>query len=219
LFKQILAVFYKEISIELRSRYALSTSALFILSCVALIAFNLPGVEKSYTVVSVLIWIIMFFSGMTILARTFIGEEEKGTTLLLRLSSSTDAIYFGKLLYNILLSLITALISALLYLFFDDTVVNVAYIPVLLSLTLGALGMASVITIISALISKANAKGALLPALSFPAMLPLILEGATVTAKAFSAREVDINDAFFLLSYSGVLISVSYILFPYIWED
>jgi heme exporter protein B len=100
LIRQILAVFRKDVRSELRTRYALSTIGMFVLTSVALVAFATREQQLSREVSAALFWIVLFFSATTGLARSFVAEEERGTAVLLRISASATAVFFGKMLFN-----------------------------------------------------------------------------------------------------------------------
>ena len=85
---------------------------------------------------------------------------------------------------------------------------------------LGSAGLASLATIIAAIVAKANVKGALFTILSFPPLLPLLvtciggtrlaLEGADVGAAGPEMRV--------LIAYSVVMVVASLMLFEFVLE-
>jgi len=85
----------------------------------------------------------------------------------------------------------------------------------------GAVALASGITIVSAIVAVANAKSSLLPILSLPTILPVLLLGVAATEKTIIASDVQTfySDILFMLSFSGAIISVSYVLFGFVWDD
>jgi heme exporter protein B len=91
----------------------------------------------------------------------------------------------------------------------------------LVSFILGNIGLAVAATIIAAIIAKAGAKGTLYPVLSFPILLPLILTSVQLTL--FSIDGISFEEAKFELaivaSYDVIMITVSYMLFDFIWKD
>src|ERR1043165_8127045 len=100
--QQSIAVLRKDFRSELRSRYALNSLGMFVVITVAALAFALSSERHlSLSVISALLWISMFFTAVTGLGRSFISEEERGTTLLLRLSVPPTPVYFGKLALNL----------------------------------------------------------------------------------------------------------------------
>ena len=100
-----MAVFRKEMAIEFRSRIALSALLLFMVITISTIAFTTAGERINNYVASALLWIVLFFGSMTGLSRTFVMEEERGTSLLLKLSSTPMEVFFGKFLFTCFLSL------------------------------------------------------------------------------------------------------------------
>jgi heme exporter protein B len=91
----------------------------------------------------------------------------------------------------------------------------------LLSFIFGNLGLAISSTIIAAIIAKAGAKGTLYPVLSFPILLPLIITSVQLTLFAFDGTSIE--DAKFelaiVVSYDVIMLTVSYMLFDFIWKD
>ena len=112
---KIYAVLYKEIYSELRSRYAFSSMILFIVITISTISFTMAGDTISNELASALLWIVIFFGAMTGLSRTFVAEEERGTSLLLKLSSKPIHIYVGKLLYTFIFGLLLNSLAVILF--------------------------------------------------------------------------------------------------------
>jgi len=81
--------------------------------------------------------------------------------------------------------------------------------------------MAGCFTMVSAIASKANNSHVLMPILSFPVILPLLLVTIRVSKKAidgldFSTFMMDFGVIFFI---NFIITSLAYILFPFIWKD
>lgn len=215
------AVFRKEIAIEFRSRIALSALFLFMVITISSIAFTTAGERMNNYVASALLWIVLFFGSMTGLSRTFVMEEERGTSLLLKLSSSPIEIFFGKLLFTTSLSLTLSFLGAGLFLFFLPNVIVGNLMFFWLMICILSICMASAITAIAAIIAKANGKGALFPVLSFPVLLPpalLGVEGLSMSMYGAPMSEA-ISTIIVLIAYTGIMIAVSSLLFEFIWND
>ena len=219
--KSIIAILLKEIKSEFRTRYAISTVLLFVLTTVTMIVFATAGEQLNNQVISGIFWIIMFFGAMTGLSKSFVSEEERGTYLLLKLNSKPTAVYFGKLIFNMILSISLNVIAVLLVLtFFSQLQIkNVGLF--LLIMFLGSIAIAAATTIISALIAKANSKNALFPVLSFPILLPIIIIGIQVTAGSFDGVSFSKsqNDLQLIFAYTGIMTVSSYFLFDIVWKD
>ncbi len=220
-FNKSIAVFRKEISMEFRSRIALSALFLFMVITISTIAFTTAGEKIEKYIASALLWIVLFFGSMTGLSRTFVMEEERGTSLLLKLSSRPIEVFFGKLLFTMTLSMSLSVLGAGLFLFFLPSLIIGNMMLYWIMVIILSVCMASAITAIAAIISKANGKGALFPVLSFPVLLPPALLG--IEALSMAIHGANISEAgstiIVLLSYAGIMISVSSLLFEFIWNE
>lgn len=215
------SIFIKDFRSELRTRYALNALLMFVVTTLSIILFAIGNESISTDVLSGLLWIVIFFSTMSGLSRTFVSEEERGTVMTLQLVARPLTVYFGKLLFNLsLLSALNALTVALFLLLIPNFHVNNPGI-FFLTLVLGTLGLASASTIIAAIISKANTKGTLYPVLSFPILLPLLL--TVISATRMAVDGVPFSEATgefrVLISYLVVMTVISYLLFESVWKE
>ncbi|MEK7250193.1 MAG: heme exporter protein CcmB, partial [Bacteroidota bacterium] len=158
---------------------------------------------------------------MSGLSRTFVTEEERGTTMTLQLLAQPSAVYFGKLFFNLVLIVGVNTFTVLLYTVFLNGFVIKTTSIFIITIALGSVGLAASSTIIAAIIAKANTKGTLYPVLTFPILLPLLL--TCINATRMATEGAFIEEAFgefqFLVSYIVVVITASSILFEYIWKD
>jgi heme exporter protein B len=76
-------------------------------------------------------------------------------------------------------------------------------------------------TIIAALISKANSKGSLYPVLSFPLLLPFLIATISATWLSIEGSTFGViwSDLQIIISYTVVTIAASFMLFDLIWND
>jgi len=219
--RHVYVIFRKELRSELRTRYALNALFMFIITTLSIVLFSIGSEEVSPNVLSGVLWIVIFFSSMSGLSRTFVSEEERGTVMTLQLLTKPLNVFFGKLLFNFVLLCILNVIAVGLYITLINDFLVKNYLIFILTLILGTLGLASASTIIAAIISKANTKGTLYPVLSFPILLPLLLT-------VINATRLAVEGAFFteaigefqvLLAYFVVIVTVSYLVFEYIWKE
>jgi len=178
------AVAYKDLQIELRTRYALNAMALFAVTTAVMVSFRLGPLglsrdPRSAATLAVLLWIAIFFAAMNGLARTFVREEEAHTATLLRLNVPALAVYLGKLL-ALLETLVTLLFIGLL----NVTITKVGLF--LATLSLGGVALAGATTILATLVAKADGKGSLFTILAFPLVLPLLIIAVETTELALS---------------------------------
>lgn len=91
----VFVIFKKDIQAELRTRYALNALVMFVITTLAVILFSIGNENVSPELLAGILWIIIFFSSMSGLSRTFISEEEKGTVLTLHLLVKPLTVYFA----------------------------------------------------------------------------------------------------------------------------
>jgi heme exporter protein B len=214
------AVLDKDVRSEFRTKYALNAILLFAVTTLTVVSFAVGQFGLTPEIQAALYWIIVFFSAMSGLSRAFVREEEAGTVHALKLAAEPTVVYLGKLAYNlILMGILEAVVFPLFVVMMGLRVENYALFFAVL--VLGSAGLASLATIIAAIVAKANAKGTLFTILSFPPLLPLLvtciggtrlaLEGADVSAAAPEIRV--------LIAYSMVIVVASLMLFEFVWND
>ena len=219
--KAALAILTKDIASELRTRYSINALLMFVIVTLSVLLFAFAGEALSRPVHAGMLWVVMFFAAMSGISRSFVAEEERGTTMTLQLLAPSASIYFGKLVFNILLVLVlNVVITVLFFVAMPDFHANQPGLLWLVIL-LGGLGISSSTTIIAAIIARANTKGTLFPVLSFPVLLPLLMAGISATKVAledrtWSACQQDIQ---LLISYIVVVITASFLLFDFVWKD
>lgn len=216
-----LAVLEKDLRLELRSRYAVNMLIMFVVSSLFLVAFAVGQDDIEPRLRAGLLWIVIFFAASIGLGRSFVAEEERGTVLLLRLNVRGSMVFAGKLIFNFLLLLgVDVLAVAVTSLILGLQVQN----PLILAsvLFLGSLSLAGTTTLLAAIISRASNRGPLLPVLSFPLLIVLLISVVNGTEAALvggdgwaSATESIVTIA----GFGGVVITTAVLLFDYVWED
>ena len=213
-------VFAKDLKSEFRTRYVLNSLFMFVLVTISIIRFAMGDEKVDDDTLTGLLWISVFFAASGALSRTFVKEEEKETSVALKLSSEPTGIFVGKLIYNLVLTFCLLLMIVILFvLIMDYSVKNTGgFIVIVIT---GTFGLVSASTIISAIISKANSKGTLYPVLSFPVLLPLLITVISATKLAAAGASIGslAGEIQILVSYDVVVTVASLMLFRYVWED
>ena len=219
--KESFFILKKDYKSELRNRYSFNSLLLFVIITITILLFSIGLEDISLDIHAGLFWIIVFFAATNGLSRTFVSEEERGTTLVLKLISESGTIFLGKLLFNLCLMLLLSLFVFILYLFFMNGFLIKNYFLFFVTIIFGSFGLSSASTIIAAIISKASNKGTLYPILSFPILLPLLIILIGLTKSSMIGKSIinELNQFLLIISYSGILITVSFLLFDFIWKD
>jgi heme exporter protein B len=219
--RSVIAVFLKDWHSELRTRYAVSALGMFVITTIAIIMFSLGSEGAPPDVLSGMLWVVIFFAAMSGLSRTFVSEEERGTSMTLQLLAPGSAVFFGKLLFNLVLSVALNAVTVVLYAAFVNGFVIKTLSIFLVAVLLGSVGLAAAATIIAAIIARANTKGTLYPVLSFPILLPLLL--AVINATRLASEGAFFQEAAgefqLLISYIVVVVTASATVFDFVWKD
>ena len=215
------AVLDKEIRMELRSKQGIASLLLFVLSSTFLFWLAVQKTVISDDVIASLMWMIILFAAALGLGRTFQSEEEGGTVLLLRMNVRNSSVYAGKLVFNFLLLLLVGLLATLAVAFLLPASI---YSPTMLATTLvlGTLALAGATTLLSAINARVSGNTLLLPILLFPLLAPLLISAVNITQAAMVANtawSTVTEPVMVLISYAGVAITSSVLLFDSVWSD
>jgi heme exporter protein B len=220
LIKEITALIRKDLIIEWRQKYAINGIILYLASAIFIVYL---GFQVNHGIVTpevwiTLFWIIILFTAVNAVAKSFILEKEERTLYFYNIASP-EAIILSKIIYNSMLMIVLGALGLLFYsIVFQNEVVDQALF--LITLLLGAIGFAIIFTMISGIASKASNGGALMAILGFPVMLPMLLVMIRLSTKALSGMQEQVTDDLLILAALNMLtLATAYILFPYIWRS
>jgi len=175
--RRALAVAWKDLLIERRSKETLNALLFFSLLLLFVFQFTLgPDRERLHAVLPGVLWLGFVLAALLGLGRTFLVEREHDCWEgLLLAPGDKSAIYLGKLASALALMLtVEALVLCLFAVFFNVDIWGV--LPGLaLVLGLGTLGLASVGTLFAAMTSQMRARELLFPVLLLPVQVPVLL--------------------------------------------
>ena len=177
-------VMRKDLTVEVRSREILYTTAFFAASCVLVFAFALVREGRPMEDAAAgILWIAISFSGTLALGRTFERERQTETLKALMLApADRPAIYVGKLMGIVaLLGVVEIMLVPMVGLLFNATFWSRPVWLVIL-LAAGTLGFTSVGTLFAAMLVRARSRDVLLPVLLYPITIPIIFGGVRGSA-------------------------------------
>ena len=217
LFSQVKFLIHKEIVLEWRSKYAFNGILLYVISTVFVCFLAFKGIQPITW--NALFWIIMLFASVNAITKSFV-QESPGRHLYYYTVASPQAIILSKIIYNIMLMMLISIIALSFYMVvFKNPIGDPLYY--ILSVVLGSISFATVFTMISGIASKAQNSGALMAVLSFPVIIPLLVVLLKFSKNAMDGldRSVSFNEIGVLLAINLIVITVSLLLFPYLWRD
>ncbi len=207
----------KEFTLEWRHKYALGGVLLYLVSMVFVAYLAFDGLIPVQTW-NALFWLIMLFAAMNAILKSFVQEAESRQLYYYTLMAATDFMA-AKILYNTLLMMGLGVAGLLIFVAFMG---NPMAAPGLFlgNLLLGMLGFAAVLSLISAIASRAKNNFTLMAVLGFPLVLPLLLllirvSRAGIQGPPFAGVSTDLLLVVLILVIS---LSLSMLLFPYIWR-
>lgn len=213
----ILSLLKKDLTTEWRQRYALNGILLHTLSS-TMVAFlsvqmmNAPTWNAIY-------WMILVFSSVSAVAKSFTAENN-GRQLYYYGIVSAQQLILSKLIYNAGITILLAFLCLLAYsLFLGFPVEHVGLYLCIIGL--GAAGLSSTFTLLASIASKSGNGNLLMPVLSLPVIIPLLLVAIKASKKAMDGIDVSLitKDALVLLALNALIIFMAYVLFPFLWKD
>lgn len=214
--RQYLAILGKDLLVEFRTREILLTMALFSMLLVIIFAFAFlsdPTKAKDYG--PGIIWVTVLFSATIGQNRLFDRERENGCLWGLLLSPvDAGTIFLAKATAQFIFTLLMELPTILLIILFFDLPL-VQPMEFIASLLLGTVALSLVGTLFSAMLMNARMKEVLLPLVTYPLLVPVVIAGVKVTSVAVGAPVNE--DAWmwlkFLLGFDMIFAVATWFLF------
>jgi heme exporter protein B len=217
LFRQIKFLIQKEIVLEWRSKYALNGILLYVVSTIFVCYLSFKQTEPATW--NALFWIIMLFASINAISKSFI-QESRGRQLYYYSIAQPQAIILAKIIYNILLMLVLAILALVVYgIVFNNEVGDPLYY--FIAVIAGSISFSTVFTMISAIASRAGNNATLMAILSFPVIIPLLILLIKFSKNAMDGldRSVSLDEIGVLAAINVVVVTVSLLLFPFLWRD
>ncbi len=217
----VLAIFWKDLLAERRTREILGTMLVFALTVILVFVFAFDlSVEMRRKAAAGVIWVTLCFAGTISLNRSMSLEKDReGFDGLLLAPMERTAIYFGKALVNWVYMLITAAVIVPVYSLFNNTsLFSWGMLGVIL---LGTLGYILTGTLLSSLAIQLRARDMLLPVLLFPVIIPLLLAAVRASTILLQGGNPGELGTWFLLlaGYDLLFTAVAVLVFDKIIEE
>lgn len=215
------AVLGKDLRLDLRSKDRLGHMAVFAALIVVVLSITLPTPNSATRAwIPALIWVVFLFTSLLGLGRSFQAESEDGAiTLLVHAPCDRGWVFLGKAAANGLALLGVEFLTAILFSLLLDVDWTVAMPEILGVGLLGALGLAVVGTLLSALASAARFREFLLPVLLFPLVLPVLILASLMTGEALAGGRIPGAWWGWLALYDWAFLLIAYFVFDFALED
>ncbi|RJE71695.1 heme exporter protein CcmB [Reichenbachiella sp. MSK19-1] len=219
--KEIKALLWKDIVLEWRHKYALNGILLYTFSTIFIcyLSFEVLHARVDQFSWNALYWIIILFTSISTVAKSFIQEKE-GRQLYYFNLVRPQSIILSKIIYNSgLLILLSILAFGVFSLVLGNRVQDPGFF--LLIILAGTVGFATTLSLMSGIASKADNNGMLMAILSFPVIIPILLMIIKLSRNAIDgiARSESLDELLTLLAIDMIVGTLAYLLFPYLWRS
>jgi heme exporter protein B len=213
----------KDLSIEFRTRTAFLSALVF--SVLALTIFYFAWDESVVSPANRapgVLWVVLTFSALLGLQRSFgLEEHDRGIDALLVSPVSREAIYLGKAVGNLLfLCAIQAIAIPALALFYNLPVGrSLAIVSGIVFLAM--VGIVAIGTLFSAMAVNTRLAELLLPMLSLPFFVPVLMNAAQAATRIFAGRPVAEIMPWLriLIAFDIVFVVACMLAFPFTLEE
>jgi heme exporter protein B len=219
--KAVAAVVWKDIRAEFRSRELFS--AMLVFSVLMIVIFNFAlelDVKVRQSVTAGVLWSTFAFAGTLGLNRSMAIEKDRGCLDGLLLAPvDRSAIYFGKVISNLVFMLIVEIFIVPAYSFLYN--INLFLPGLLMVILLGSIGYAAVGTLLAAMSTQTRTRDILLPILLLPVAFPLLLAAIKASTGFLTGAEwadilLPLN---LLVAYDVIFIAVAFMVFDNVVEE
>jgi heme exporter protein B len=213
----------KDLAIEFRTRSAFFSAVIFALLGLVIFYFAWDPTAVAVTDLAPgVLWVIFTFSGLLGLHRSFgVESEDHAIDGLLASPIGRESIFLGKALANLIFVAAVQLIAIpALALFYNLPLGDVAA-PLIAIAFLAAVGLVAVGTLFSAMAVNTRLAELLLPMLSLPFFVPIVIAASQSTAKLLSGRPVGEAAAWLklLVAFDIVFVAACTLAYPFTVDD
>jgi heme exporter protein B len=218
-----LLVARKDLLIEFRTRSAFLSAVVFAVLAVAIFYFAWkPAAVSSLELAPGVMWVVFTFAGLLGVQRAFaIEQAERAVDGLLLAPVEREALYLGKLMANIVfIGAVQAVTIPALAIFYNLPLGRA--LPVFFGVALLAtVGLAAVGTLFAAMAVNTRMAELLLPVLSLPFFVPIIITAAMSSTRLLAGQGIaDVMPWLrILVAFDLVFVTACMFAFPHTIEE
>ncbi len=221
--KQIFAIMWKDLQVEIRSKESLLSMLTFGLLILVLFNFALePSPALKQQITPGLLWITFLFSGILGLNRSFSLEKENMAIHgMLLAPMDRGLVYFGKFGANLLILLIAEFLTLPFFLLFLNMPLFAHFWWIIGIIVLGTIGFVAVGTLFSAMSTNTKMREVMLPLLLFPVSTPILLASVACVREIMAGEPFSTFLRWFILlvAFDAIFVTIPYLIFEYVIEE
>ncbi len=217
-----LAILWKDLLIEWRSRDRVLAMILFSLLVVVIFHFALPGGASAQTRANApgLLWVAYVFASLFGLGRAFSLELENDAFSGLALAPVDRGwVFLGKAAANLVILGVVQAVTALAFaLVFELELAKIAA-PLAAIVLLGSLGLCSIGTLFAAVAVRTRFREVMLPLLLLPLLIPLLSGAVRATSQLLATGTLPWEPVQLLLVTDATYLIISFVAFDYVLDE
>src|SRR6476620_6629465 len=210
--RHIIALFKKDVLLEIRQQYTFYGILLYIASTIFVLYLAMGQPEDK--VWNGLFWMIQLFVCVNAVAKSFLQESRGRMLYFYSIAGARDFI-LAKLLFNSILMVVMSVVSLFLFLLLGNPLTY--FLRFLALACLGGWSISLVFTFLAAIAARAQHNAAMMAILGFPLIIPQLLLLMRISNMAFA----DVYQAGLwqmvavLIGLDMLVITLAIILFPF----
>lgn len=215
--KRIWLLFTKELLLEYKQPYSLAGLLLYLAGVLMTVYAGLMAVAPQVWIT--LYWIIILFIGISAAAKSFMHEPTARWFYYYQVAHPSEVLT-SKFLVNVSILILLSLVCWLFYgVVLGSPVQQFSWFG--LAAILGSISIGLLLTLMSAIASKAGQSATMMSILSLPVLIPLMLILVDVSMASLQPEKLLFpwKNVFIMLGLDLIVVLLGYILFPYLWRD
>lgn len=202
--KQILTVIKKDISLEWRNKFTLAGIVIQVLTATFIVYLAIP--MMNLPIQNSLFWIILVFSSLNAISKGFIAESAQLQMYYSQLVPPKVLIR-ARLVYNFLLMTV---LTFLVWVAFNILINGFEGSALLYlgTIFLAGLGLSSAFTLMSSLVKQIGNAFLIVPVISLPVVIPIVIIGIRSSKKALDGLGIDAVSKEWFILFALTLFSV-----------
>ena len=211
----------KDLLIEWKNKDAIIAMAAFTALVLLLFGIAVESIPKLLLDIAPgAVWISYLFSAVLGFNRLAMAERENNAIYTLLIAPiDRSLIFLSKFCVNFILIFLVELISLPLIMLFFNIDIYLIIWPLLQVYVLATLGISAIGTLFSAMLVNIRMKDVLMPLLTFPLLVPLLIAAVSLTRILFTGQSEESYWIKMLISYDIIFITSGYILYEFLLEE
>lgn len=218
----LLAVLWKDLLSEWRSRDRLTAMLVFSLLVVLIFQLVLPpqAPEQARALAPGLLWIAWLFAALLGLNRAFALELENDALAGLALAPADRGwIFLGKAAASFALLAGVQLVTAVVFAAVADLPLAPVALPLAGVVALGSFGICSIGTLFAAVSVRTRYREVMLPLLLLPLLVPVLMSAVRASAGLLATGSAPADAVRLLLVSDGVYGIISFLVFEWVLDE